>query len=246
MKKRNKKIILLSLIFPQILAFVLVSCGATRSNLNGKYVNTKNVFNDYYIFDKKKSEYLHYQNGNNTKGSFIQEKSLVYIESDSIYYYDNQNLHVEIKESKSFDLSFISLKKDTYDNFTKKFPAIKLFFVAYPSAIDKNKSPIIVPINSNEHSFSTADYEVFPQYFRIIGLNYDCGVLYDPESCDVFEKSFQTKLYKLENYSGAVNVTIDMSNLISKNLNTIKRIESIDSVFSAKRFKNNGKFYEKL
>lgn len=245
MKKGNKKIILYNLILALILVFVLVSCGTTKSNLSGKYVNTKNIFNDYYIFDNEKSEYIHYQNGNEIKGSFIQKKSLVYIENDSIYYYNNQNLYLEIKESKSLDSSLIFFEKDPYDKFIEKFPDIKLFFVAYPYSIDKNKSPIIIPINSSENSFSTMDYEVFPKYFRIIGLNYGCGVLYDSKNCEVFEKSFQTKLYELGNYSVSIEVTIDLSNLISENLNIIKKIESIDSVFSAKYFKNNGNIYMK-
>lgn len=231
--------------FVFLFVMIFTSCGTKKSNFNGKYVNTKDAFNDYYIFDDDDLKYLHYQNGTKSSGTYFFRQELMYIINDSIKYYNNIGLPVKIRESKSIDSSFVYFEKGSYKKFNELFPEVKLYFVGYPYSIEKNKTLIVVPINSSKNSFTIENYENMPEHFRIIGLNYSCGVYYDSESCKIFEKSFQSKLYKLENYAWSVNINIDLSPLLSKGLKAIKKIEVTDSIASAKKFVINGIYYEK-
>lgn len=228
----------------------ILGCSTYNKNLNGKYVNIENIYNDYYVFDKKNSSFTYFYTDKTGKGKMFTDKSTLFLKTNRYYEYNNLDIgYSEYSDvwSGSDTLGIISIDTLSFQKFKEKHPRLSLYFIGFNSNAGKiiTNPRIILELKKENNFFKIDGLDDIIGQFKIIGIHNECLIKRGTNDCELFDKSFETKKYQLSFFDGP-EIKIELDSLINKNLSQYRFIRAIDSFDSKKRFHFDGKTYEKI
>ncbi|ALM21836.1 hypothetical protein AAT17_11615 [Nonlabens sp. MIC269] len=232
-----------SFIIGLLIVLITTSC-SNKYKLNGKYSNEKNVHNDFISFDSKTNKYVRVNNDIISKGKYFQIESSIVLKSDSIGYYENLKIDYKIESTTEENVT-INFNKDSFIQFQEKHSNIKLFFVGFSSNdIKKPNETLIYSLDSEKNTFKLAETL---NYFRIIGLRYDCNKSKAIKECnEIMTTAFRSELYEVFQGFWGIELNIDLKSVTDMNLNNLRIIGVTDSIYSNTKFKLENKIYKKI
>jgi len=250
MMKENK-LIQQFLLLVSIYLF-LASCAPNLRSLNGRYVNVENIYNEYYVFDKKNASFTYYYSDKIGKGKFYTNKSTLFLKTDSLYKYNNLDIgYPEYSDTAGVDDThgIISIDKLSFQKFKDKNPTLSLFFIGF-RGIESRKlitnPTLILELKSGENIYKIDDNDEIVNDFKVIGLHNKCLPSRGIYDCELFDISFKTKIYGLMFGGLGPKIEISLESIANKNLSQYRFIRAIDSFESKKQFYFDGKTFKKI
>lgn len=229
-----------------ILIVSLTGCKLHKSRLSGKYVNTEDIWNEYFILNNQEGTFYYKNNRYNSSGSFYQTKDYLLLRSDSLDYLNKVNIGFKEKIGKDKNKIIIKVESNSLKIFDSIYPDIKLYFLGFTAGEDHEANPTnVIEIASSYNEHVLSDFTHSLSYFKIIAIRNRCD-RYNHDCDKIFETVFKSEFYDLEFSFWAPIVEIDLDPILDLDLDNLRFLKITDKIYSNEEFELDGKRYKKL